>query len=101
MGLPVPARRTTAARGQAGQVRDAAGSSPTGWTSRPASGDYLGDPTVPLWITEGTKKADCGAQYGLCVVALLGVCGLAGHQRHGRQDRLADWNDIALNNGRW
>ena len=25
--------------------------------------DMLGDPNVPLWITEGTKKADCGAHY--------------------------------------
>ena len=28
-----------------------------------------------LWITEGTKKADCGAERGLCIVAINGVYG--------------------------
>ena len=49
------------------------GSSATASTSRPASRDMLGDPSVPLWITEGCKKADCGAHYQLCIVALSGV----------------------------
>ena len=33
----------------------------------------LADPRVPLWITEGQKKADALASRGLCAVALLGV----------------------------
>lgn len=40
----------------------------------PAGQPFVSDPTVPLWITEGEKKADAllsaGAQ---CVIALLGV----------------------------
>jgi hypothetical protein len=39
----------------------------------PGVGPMLGDPEIPLWITEGVKKADCGALHGLCVVALSGV----------------------------
>ena len=39
----------------------------------PGVADWLGDPSVPLWVTEGVKKADCGAHYGLCIVALPGV----------------------------
>ncbi len=33
----------------------------------------LGDPSVPLWITEGQKKADALASAGQCAIALLGV----------------------------
>jgi len=28
----------------------------------PGVGELLGDPAVPLWITEGVKKADCAAR---------------------------------------
>ena len=44
----------------------------------PGVGDYLGDPAVALFITEGTKKADCAAQYQMCCVALIGVWGFRG-----------------------
>jgi hypothetical protein len=40
----------------------------------PGVAAQLGNPAVPLWITEGVKKADCGALRGLCIVALP-VCG--------------------------
>jgi hypothetical protein len=33
----------------------------------------LADPALPLWITEGQKKADALASRGLCAIALLGV----------------------------
>ena len=39
----------------------------------PTCQPMLGDPSVDLWITEGTKKADAGASRGLCIIALLGV----------------------------
>jgi uncharacterized protein DUF3854 len=39
----------------------------------PGIGALLADPSIPLWITEGTKKADCGVLQGLCIVALTGV----------------------------
>ena len=38
----------------------------------------LGDPSVPLWITEGQKKADALASKGLCAIALLGVWNFKG-----------------------
>src|SRR5208337_209105 len=38
----------------------------------PAIRGKLADPTVPLWITEGIRKADAAVSAGLCCVALLG-----------------------------
>src|SRR5437660_10195523 len=35
--------------------------------------DKLSDPSVPLIITEGLKKAEAAAQVGLCAIALGGV----------------------------
>src|SRR5215211_1675015 len=39
----------------------------------PGVAEQLADPSVPLWITEGVKKADAGALAGLCIVDILGV----------------------------
>lgn len=39
----------------------------------PGVGDLLGDPRKPLWITEGSKKADCAAAQGLCCISVSGV----------------------------
>ncbi len=36
--------------------------------------DRLGDPEEPLWMTEGVKKADCGAVHGLCIVDISRLC---------------------------
>ena len=58
----------------------------------PGVGDGLGDVDVPLWITEGTKKADCGAARGLCIVAINGVWGWV--VKGG--SALPDWRDIVL-----
>lgn len=44
----------------------------------PGVGPMLADPSIPLWITEGVKKADCGALHGLCIVGLVGVWGWLG-----------------------
>jgi hypothetical protein len=38
----------------------------------------IGDPAVPLWVTEGARKADAAVSAGLCCVALLGVDGWRG-----------------------
>ena len=38
----------------------------------PASRDAIIDPTVPLWITEGVKKADALRSVGECAAALCG-----------------------------
>ncbi|HSS23988.1 MAG TPA: DUF3854 domain-containing protein [Mycobacterium sp.] len=66
----------------------------------PGVADRLGDPDVPLWITEGVKKADCGALHGLCIVALSGVWNWLGTNRAGGKMAIPDWNDTALNNRR-
>ena len=47
----------------------------------------LADPAVPLWITEGQKKADALASRGLCAIALLGVWNWRGTNACGRHDR--------------
>ena len=62
----------------------------------PKLGPKLADPTIPLWVTEGVKKADCGALHGLCIVALPGVWSWRGKNRFGGKTAVADWNDIAL-----
>jgi hypothetical protein len=66
----------------------------------PGVGPMLGDPSVPLWITEGVKKADCAALHGLCIVALPGVWSWRGRNEHGGKVAVADFNDIALNGRR-
>lgn len=66
----------------------------------PGVADKLGDPSVPLWITEGTKKADCGALHGLTIVALTGVWNWLCTNGAGGKVVLADWRDVALNGRR-
>jgi hypothetical protein len=39
----------------------------------PGAATRIGDPTVPLFITEGARKADAAVSKGLCCIALLGV----------------------------
>jgi putative DNA primase/helicase len=60
----------------------------------------LGDPTQPLWVTEGIKKADCLASRGLCTIALNGVWGFKGSNEHGGKVILPDWEHVALNGRR-
>lgn len=66
----------------------------------PGVAERLGDPTYPLWVTEGVKKADCGAVHGLCIVALAGVWNWRGSNEHGGKVAVPDWHDIALNGRR-
>lgn len=63
----------------------------------PASLPYLSNPSVPLWITEGQKKADSLATKGFCSIALLGVWNWKGKNDHGGTTFLNDWDYIALN----
>jgi len=69
--------------------------SPNGQTSRldvhPRNTSAMPDPTIPLWITEGVKKADALTSRGLCVVALSGVYNW--RSQHGT---LGDWEDVTL-----
>ena len=40
--------------------------------------ETIGNPDIPLWITEGAKKADAGASVGLCIINCNGVWGWKG-----------------------
>ena len=66
----------------------------------PGVGEQLGDPSVPLWITEGVKKADCGALHGLCVVALSGVWNWIHTSAAGSKMALPEFREIELNDRR-
>ncbi|BBZ60137.1 DUF3854 domain-containing protein [Mycolicibacterium monacense] len=66
----------------------------------PGVGDKVGDPSVPLFVTEGVKKADCAAEHGLCCVALPGVWSWRGKNDAGGKTAVADWHDVALNDRR-
>ena len=66
----------------------------------PGVAEQLADPSVPLWITEGVKKADAGALAGLCIVDILGVWGWRGTNPAGGKVALPDFHDIALNGRR-
>jgi hypothetical protein len=66
----------------------------------PGVGPSLADPSVPLWVTEGSKKADAGAAAGLCIVALTGVWNWRTTNNAGGKVAVADWQDIALNGRR-
>lgn len=57
----------------------------------PINRDRIVDITVPLWITEGVKKADALASRGLCVAALSGV-----FNWRSTMGALGDWEDIPL-----
>jgi len=57
----------------------------------------IGDPSVPLFITESIPKGDAAVSIGLCCVALLGVWNWRGSNEAGGKTALADWDMIALN----
>jgi hypothetical protein len=52
---------------------------------------HLGNPTVPLFITEGIMKGDALTSLGLCTVSLLGVYNWRGTGPHGGITALGDW----------
>ncbi|MFT4037633.1 MAG: DUF3854 domain-containing protein [Thermomicrobiales bacterium] len=56
----------------------------------------LGDPAMPLWITEGIPKADAATSAGLCCIALLGVWNWRGTNGLGGSTALGDWEAVAL-----
>ena len=51
--------------------------------SPPRCRPTLADPSIPLWITEGQKKADALASHSLCAIALLGVWAFKGRNSYG------------------
>ena len=66
----------------------------------PGVGPKLGDPSIPLFVTEGVKKADSAACAGLACIALPGVWSWLGKNPHGGKVAVADWRDVALNDRR-
>jgi len=66
----------------------------------PGVGPKLADPAVPLWVTEGIKKADAAALAGLACVALPGVWSWRGTNVNGGKTAISDWHDVALNGRR-
>lgn len=73
---------------------------PTGSSVRldvpPCCRAMLGDPSIPLWITEGIKKVDALASVGACAIGLTGVWGFKGKNILGGTTILADFDYIAL-----
>lgn len=57
----------------------------------PGVADDVRDPSTPLWVTEGIKKADCLASQGKAVVTLTGV-----FNWRSKMGTLGDWEDIPL-----
>ena len=66
----------------------------------PFAREMLGNPAVPLFITEGLKKGDALVSRGLCAITLLGVWGWRGTNEHGGKVALSEWDYVALNNAR-
>ena len=60
----------------------------------------LGDPAVPLWITEGARKADAAVSAGLCCIALLGVWNWRGRNAADATAALGDWEFAVLKDRR-
>jgi hypothetical protein len=63
----------------------------------PIARSQLGNPRVPLFITEGIKKGDALVSHGCSALALLGVWNWRGSNEHGGKMALPDWESIALN----
>ncbi len=58
---------------------------------------WLGDPARPLFVTEGSRKADAAVSSGLCCVALQGVWSWRGKNEDDGTVALPDWEVVALN----
>ncbi len=64
----------------------------------PSMQPLLGNPSEPLWITEGVRKADALTSRGACTIALMGgVWGFKGSNEFGGKVILPDWQYVALN----
>ena len=51
---------------------------------------------MPLFITEGSKKADSAVSHGLCCVSLSGVWNWRGRNEHGGIAALPAWQGFAF-----
>src|SRR5262245_7429138 len=57
----------------------------------------LGDPAVPLWVTEGSRKVDALVSAGVHAIGLTGVWSWRGTNERGGKTLLADFELIAFN----
>ncbi len=64
----------------------------------PSCTRWIGDPSKPLFVTEGIKKGDSLASLGLMAIALTGVWGWRGKNEQGGSAALPEWEMIALKN---
>jgi len=64
----------------------------------PDISDSLGDPTIPLYFTEGAKKADSLISQGFVAINLNGVWGWRGTNALQGKAALSSFEHIALNN---
>ena len=62
--------------------------------------EMLGNPLIPLFLTEGVKKGDALVSCDRCAIALLGVWNWRGRNGDGGLTALSEWEHVALNNGR-
>jgi hypothetical protein len=62
----------------------------------PRCRERIRDADVPLYLTEGAKKADAAASRGLCALALAGVWNWVGRNEYGAVTSLPEWRDVAL-----
>lgn len=63
----------------------------------PSVRSKLGDPKIPLFITEGVRKADSAASHEIACIALAGVWAWRGKNSDGGLTVLVAWESIALN----
>lgn len=63
----------------------------------PFAREKLGDPSIPLFVTEGIKKGDALVSRNLCAVSFLGVWNWRGTNGHGGKVALPEWDYVALN----
>jgi Domain of unknown function (DUF3854) len=63
----------------------------------PTVSELRDDPNIPMFVTEGTRKADAAASHGLFCVSVAGVWSWRGTNARGGKTDLEDWGDIALN----
>ncbi len=66
----------------------------------PGARRTIGNPASPLYVTEGSRKADSAVSRGLCCVSLAGVWGWRGTNADGGKVALPDWESFALNGRR-
>jgi hypothetical protein len=66
----------------------------------PGVGPALDDPSVELWITEGSRKADSAWCLGIPCISLSGVWNWRGTNQHGGKLVIPDWHEVALNGRR-